>query len=613
MKFRARISSIVFLAGMLFALSLAAPSCVFAQKQTDDISLWSRGDKCYLCRESSMPVWPVIPNRILDRGEPFTLEVEMPEGFEITAWGSSKAFALHPKPLMIPGNMESQQKGDKVVYKIEFPAKPAKLTDDNLNFKEKDKCVRAAIMINPGDAEEGEYPLGFKILAKDGEVLSRLDAAGVVLPALKGKTPERMRVEVFDYAGYKNPEFKKEFKKIILKAGINQMSNMRYYDSNDTVAQQLRNEGVNANWLLFWHRHSIDDFIAEKYPEVRPLDKNGEPKDEGLCHTWCIKNSELVKDRLKEFIKKKVVGKYDGVTNDNEEKALTRKTGEPRGDLYTPMTLELFHKRAGIEEDVELTPEVIAEKYADEWVDFRCWQSAKMSSILSQALLEVDPGIAYGYYSGHKYVGDLAGFSKSMYATDWEMLARLGGIHFGSSGYYGSVDDYAATTEALDPIPHIPAEMFIENFVSFGRDMPEPDIFTYRLMNSLMYGSGGFAVWYAQVLDGAAFHSISRVASITAQIEDFLLDGTRCDQELALGANVDKNAVFAYRLGAKRLVVLLNHSGKKRIFRYGWKKDIIKPDTVEIVSGKNYGDSQFFTVQLEPKSFAVFITLSEGN
>jgi hypothetical protein len=388
---------------------------------------------------------------------------------------------------------------------------------------------------------------------------------------------------------------------------------MRYYDSDDTVAQQLRSEGVKANWLLFWHRHSMDDFIAEKYPEIRPLDEDGKRNEDGLCHTWCIQNSELVKESLKEFIKQKVVGRYDGVTNDNEEKALTRKTKQPRGDLYTPITLELFRERADIPADTELTPEIIAEKYADEWVDFRCWQSARMSAILSQALFEVDPSIAYGYYSGHKYVGKLAGFSKSMYATDWELLAETGGIHFGSSGYYGSIDDYKATTEALAPIPHVPAEMFIENFVSFNRDMPEPDIFTYRLMNSLMYGNGGFAVWYAQVLDGAGFYSISRVSAIAAEIEDFLLDGERCDDKLALGANVDPDAVFAYQLGAKRLIVIINHSSSERMIRFGWKKKIIKPDTVEILSGKNYGDTHYFNVKIEPKSFKIYMTLSEGN
>jgi activator of HSP90 ATPase len=155
--------------------------------------------------------------------------------------------------------------------------------------------------------------------------------------------------------------------------------------------------------------------------------------------------------------------------------------------------------------------------------------------------------------------------------------------------------------------------MFIENFVAFNRAMPTPDDFTYRLMKSVMYGSGGVAVWYAQVLDAAAYSAIAKVSAVTTEIENFLLDGTRCDKDLAIPPMFDKKAVFAYKLGEKRCVVVFNHSGKNKKIRLSWRTFINKPDTVELVTKRQLAASKVLDANLKPHSFAVFVTLSEGN
>lgn len=596
--------------------------CSIANTQTssDTLKFWPRGNLAYLISGSSTPLWPELPKDSYELNEPLVLVMEMPKGFEIVAFGKSTAFALHPEPLIVPAAIESTCKTDKVIYRIKLPASPTALIKDNRKLRAKDLVARAALLINPGRIEPGEYPIKVSLGTEDGrKKWADLNATAHVLPPLKGQRPKRMRVEVFDYAGYTNADYRKGLADVILASGINNISNMRYYDSNDTIAQQLRKYGVKANLLLFWHNIGME--ISKSMPEILTVDADGNPIEithgwpvvVSICHTWAIQNREKMNEALIKYLEKKLVGRYDGVINDNEEKAFTKGRKQIRGDLYTPITMELFRKRAGVSADVELTPEVITAKYAEEWIDFRCWQSAQMSSIFSKAVSELDPTLTYGYYSGHKYVGELAGFTRYMYATDWELLVETGGLHFGSSGYYGSIKDYAATTEALGDIPHIPAEMFIENFSDFVRPMPAPEEFSYRLMNSLMYGSGGFAVWYMQVLDGAGFYAISKVSAIAAEIEDFLLDGQRCDEELVIPPAFDKKAVFAYRLGARKLVVVINHSAKAKNVRLTWRKPIAKPNTVEIVTSRNLAASGIMDAKLPPKGFAVFVTLSEGN
>ncbi|MFI4912602.1 MAG: hypothetical protein ACIAQZ_13125 [Sedimentisphaeraceae bacterium JB056] len=601
----------------LILMTMALCSASFAED--GGLFLWPRVDKAYLCRNYNMPVWIQIPESFVGTDGNIKLEITMPEGFEVSGLGSSTKFAVQPSPLMVPDEILNEKKDGKTIAVLTMPSSPADQTEDKLHYsKGQAKAYRISVLVNPGESETGSYDITAKLVRNsDGSEVS-FSGQFIVLDELASKSPERMRVEAFDYAGYKNPVFKQAIMDAISGSGINVVTNMRVFNSDDTIAQLMKDKGVKPSLILFWH--NIIPEIAKKYPEAYPLDKDGNRVTKpdfllknNICHTWCINNKDKVKEILKDYFKENVVGKFTAVTNDNEEKALARDGSYIRGDVYTPMTIDAFKDFAGIDSDEVLNPEIIVEKYPQKWVDFRCWQSAQMSSMMSEALFETDPSIEYGYYSGHKYVGNLAGFTKNMYATDWEVLAEQGGIMFGSSGYYGSTDDYSATTKALGYIPHIPAEMYIENFLDFKREMPEPDKFSYRLMNSLMYGSGGFAVWYLQVLDGAAYSAISNVSAIAAEIEDYILDGERCDDQMLLAPTIDKDAVFAYKLGEKRVVVFINHSSKGKTVRYGWKKPIPKPDTVEIVSGKKYADSTTISANIKPKGYAVFVTLSQGN
>lgn len=592
--------------------------CCICIGQTS-VKLWSRDDKCYLVSNASMPIWPAVPEEALG-SEPLIMTIEMPKEFKITATGNDDSFALQPNPLLIVKKVESKLIGENIEYILEF-SPDVQIPKDDRIYKPGERCARAAIMINPGKSVPGQYPITIKLKTKnETKKWDDLKASAYVLPELKNRKPKRLRTELFSYDNYKSCEFKNEFINTIAASGINNISMMRLEKDSNNIAQQLRKKGIKANILVFWHNIGMD--ISSRIPDVLTVDAQGVPVkikenqwpvSASICHSWCIQNKEKFENALEQYIQQNIADRYDGLTNDNEESALTRDKKEIKGDLYTPVTIELFRSRAGIDKNEKLTPDVIVEKYADKWVQFRCWQSVQMSAMLSETLHKAAPKLTYGYYSGHKYVGELAGFSENMYATDWDLLAKEGKIDFGSSGYYGSTDDYYATTTALGGIPHVPAEMFIEGFGDFARPMPEPNEFAYRLMNSLMYGSGGFAIWYAQVLDGAGFYAISKVSDIAAEIENYIIDGVRCEDELIIPPMFDRNAVFAYQLGQKRLVVLINHSGKTKNVQISWKKPISKPDTVEMISGKHFGSSQIMDASLSAKSFAVFITLSEGN
>lgn len=590
---------------VLLFVCLLSPCLWGAKKEAkswnaERFEFWPRLDTFYLVRDNAMPVWIAIPPSAQSADAETVLSISMPKGFDIVSWGKSLDFAVQPKPLVIPKAIKRSVNENGSLFELTLP-------EDIV----KNVCPRVALLVSCGDSVTGEYPVSMKLVRGD-DVVEQLNGKAIVLDKLNGVRPKRLRTEVFSYPDYKDATFKSAIEDAIRKSGLNVIThNMNFADTPDTLPKRLRQKGVEAWILFFWSKFT--SHVTDTYPEAMILKADGKPDPKHFSYAWCMQHPNEFKALLVDYIRKNVTGKYDGILNDNEEAALTRNRKGIRGDIHSPRNIESFRKFASLPADEKLTPEIIARKYGDKWVDFRCWQSTWMARQLADAIDEADPTLGYGYYSGHKYTGALAGFTRDFYATDWDMLAKDGGIRFGSSGYYGSLADYQTTTRALHGKPHVPAEMYIQNFLDYARTIPSADVFEYRLMCAALYGGGGFGVWYAQALDGGAYYAIANATRVLSEIEDYILDGKDVSSEVILSGGLDRNAMFAMQLGARRLVVVFNHSYKPRDYRLVWKKQIPQPDTAEVRTGTKLGAAKVITGRLEPRSYAVYVTLSEGN
>ena len=566
------------------------------------VRLWPRGDSCYLCAETSMPMWPEFPTESLSLSKPLVLTAEMPAGFQIETFGVSTSFALHPKPLIVPTSIESSTINDRVVYEVHLPIPPTS------------GSVRPALLVHPGNHPPGEYEARLGLRTEEGyDIWQDSTAVLDVLGKLAGRLPQRLQIAVCDYAGYENALFKQAIADAVLDSGINSIWNMHYYDMLDTVAQQVRPEGVKAGWLWFWRDYRTT--ITDEYPQARELNAAGVPEPDSLCYTWCIQNPNEVVPFLADVIQgMNTPDKYDIIINDNEETAISSDHSTVYGDLYTPITLDTFRAQAGIAPHIELTPEIIAADYPDQWVAFRCWQSAQMALLLSEAIELADPDMLYGYYSGYEYTGQYEGFSRETYSTDWTLLPGAG-LHFGSAGYYGGVNDIASTANALGDIPFIPGEMFFLNFLDQTGTMPDPDGFAFKLMRSAIYGGGrgGVMVWYLQVLDAAGFSAIRTVSSVLAEIEDVLIDGVRCDDAIMISPELDLDSVFAYETDARRIVMVFNSTGQSKQGSLNSQAAITEPDTFELPCGAWLGGASNLPVDLDPYTFTVFVTQKRAD
>jgi len=564
------------------------------------VVLWPRGDVAYVCSGSAMPIWPELPDEAIGCGKFLQLSVEMPVGFEISAYGKSTLFAMQPKPLVIPLSMTSSVSGDKIEYLFTLPVPP--ITGS----------PKLALLVDPGDMAQGSYPMTIGLKSIDG-VLNWADNSATieVIEPLAGVRPKRVQVAIYDYADYVDQDYKDGMTEIYRKSGTNYLHNMAYYSSTDTIAQRLKGDGVKAGWVWFWSKHTRA--ITNEYPEAKQRNNWGDLIYDTLCYTWCIENREIAVDLLTEYIRQSdTPKKYECIINDNEERAVND-NGTPAGDLYTPITLEAFRSFAGIDASVVLTSVKIATDYIDQWIEFRCWQCAEMADILGEAIKAYDSEMLYGLYSGYKYTGIYTGHTKKNYSVDWDLMADVESLDFGNAGYYGQA--YVTTTvNAIAPKAFVHGEMYINNFLT----QPDPPIasdFFYTLMYSIYTGGGkgGVGVWYGQVLDGAGFLAVSKTAELTAQVEDYLLDGQRCDSELNLPGNLYSNYIYAYKISDdKRLVTVFNPYSYSINVTLSWKTLPDGLETIELQSSQMTSDPKVMSGIIPARSMKVFETTVVG-
>ena len=576
-------------AALLFLIGLTAS--VLAETAT----FWPRDNIAYLCREAAVPVWIKLPSDSLTMAKPLELKITMPAGFMVTAYGSSTQFAMQPVPISVPTSMNSQIVNSDVVCKIMLPT-PASAGN-----------VRVAVLITPGSADPSSYSVKLDLKTQDGSYTWPTYAATAkVLESLGKNRPEQIQISVFDYADYANSEYKSGMVELFGKSGFNYIHNMNYYSSTTTIAQQLRSNGVKAGCIWWWQKHAYG--ITSVYPQARRLDMVGVPIIGSLCYAWCIQNPLLAKDALVDYLTDiDTPDKYDCIFIDNEEKALDD-SGNPQGDLYTPLTLEAFRAFAGIPSSVTLSPAVIKANYPNEWIDYRCWECAQMAMILGQAVKQYDPQMDFGIYSGYEYTGQYEGFSKQAYSMDWNLMQANPYIDFGCAGYYGTAY-VASTAAAIYPKNMMPGVMYMENFYSTSVP-PTPDEFAFRLMQETMLAGakGGFAIWYGQVLDGAAFSAVSSVAGNIARIEDILVNGTRCDSQLTV-SGISSSYVYAYELSADRkAVVVLNPEYSSKQISITWNQMLPDLITIDLAANQSIPDPAAITKTMPARSYSIFLT-----
>ena len=561
---------------------------------SESVALWPRTEEnlAFACRNSAMPIWPKLPVIAVADQNALVMSLTMPKEFEIKTYGTSPDFAIHPAPLYVPTGITSTIDGDLVTYEISLPVPPDSISSD----------IRPALLLDVNDMPIGDYTItmGLKT-ADDSKTWEDANGTITVLDELEGRKPERLALSVHDYVDYNDTDFRNAIADAAEKSGISEIVDRKLEADPCVISQQLISKGVDATASWFWERDG--SVITDANSDARIEDVNGDPVDDALCYTWCIANPNEAKAALVAHFTVNLRD-YTGILNDNEEKAYDG--SEVYGDLYTPLTINEFKSQYSIS-DPDLTPAEIAQYYSTEWVEFRCWQSQKMSELLYEAVKQVDSGIEYGVYSG--YPGDS---TRRQYSWDWAVASDANYLDYGTAGYGASIPTLQSANAALGDVPFIPAINYIVNFGS-KRLLPGPDEALFELLWPLFYSGsdGGIGFWYLQVMDGAGFHAMSKYSSVVSQIEDVLIDGSDAKSSLdILPSDLDTNDVFAYTSGDTKAVAIFNHDDIVKSYALRWTGTAA--DNVdfsrELTGGECMDNPDVLSGELAPNSCHIYVS-----
>ncbi len=569
----------------------------------DDTSsgfLWRRGDHGYLCAGAETPLWITLPKEAFETGRSPVLTIRMDWRIRIVTHGTSGSAFFQPPPLVVPESITHTEPdvSGRRTWTLVLPAE--------VENHASGKGPRMALLCRPRKRmKPGRTRLELSLTGFASATIA-ID----VLPPLRGITPKRIRVGAFTYAGYDNPRYRAGIVRTSLASGMNDLMLMHAPpEGQRTLVEMFRKGGGRTGVVYGWDDRQS---IADQFPDARRLDADGKPIAGKISYCWAFEHREEVVAALAELIRKhNTPRRFDVIINDTEEGALV--DGKAQGDLHSPIAIARFREQAGIADDVELTPERIAEDYPHEWVDFRCWESTEWAGLLREAMRVADPTLLAGYYSGYHNAAAKADRTgqplgtRAGYSTDWEMLGAAGILDVGSAGYFGGASDLHQTRRALAGTPFIPGEMHIANFLHYRRVPPEPETWAYRLMWAVMTGGGeGVWTWYLQVYDAAAFWAHDRVAQVCAAIEDIVLDGHDITHQLALPEGLSAGHVFAHRKGTRLSVVVLN-PGEAIDAEIRWRKPIPGAVAREVLTRESSDAETGIHVSVPSRGFRAYV------
>ena len=111
-----------------------------------------------------------------------------------------------------------------------------------------------------------------------------------ILPPMRGVTPRKMRVGAFTYAGYENPRYRRGIVRTALASGMNDLMLMHAAPGGTRTVIELFREGGGRTGVVYgWDDRRA---IADRFPDARRLDADGEPADGKISYCWAFEHRD---------------------------------------------------------------------------------------------------------------------------------------------------------------------------------------------------------------------------------------------------------------------------------------------------------------------------------
>jgi hypothetical protein len=274
---------------------------------------------------------------------------------------------------------------------------------------------------------------------------------------------------------------------------------------------------------------------------------------------------------------------------------------------FSPFTLGIFAKEYGIKE--KLDKGVIKEKYMDQWIDFRCKELGKISSILKKIANKYD--LEFNFYAA----GAMK-ITRKRYSIDISEL-DANRLYLGGSWFSDDTEKINAVSQKAK-IP-----------LSFSVHMCDIDRTGWKeaviLRRVIMNNGGGVLLWYELGFNGTQLTAIANVTRLTARYEKFLQHGktgvfglmknkiiysksnpTPREIKKSLWGDIksNKTGLFVYELDGEFLALLVNDTPAVSNIELEFEKS--KGKIKEFFSGKSYESNKIYNIRLGAFQIAAF-------
>ncbi len=520
-----------------------------------------------------------------------TVIVTLPEGVEydsfVTAWANpDKPYvSACPAPEESAYPAEVEQNGDKLIMK--FPA----------GAFAKPEHTWLTLVLNVGDLPVG--PAAVKVeLSTSGNQLYTENIALDIRPELSGAR-SRTPLIIWNFQGL-DDEFIPVYMDGLVKAGANRFYEMREETPGRTAVVDYQKQFDTVHGTAFFGER-----IAKYF------EKNGLPEelkgrtDIVYDNAWLLDNPDVMEPMLRDYYKFLMDGKnFQVIIYDAERGAFKKRGAQIVGDL-TEYSLKKFGSLFNIPEE-ELSPEVIAAKYQNEWTRYCCLQSMQLAKFANLIAKKYYPGSSFEVYSGYEYdASPNENLTRMTYAVDWKVM-REAGMDAAGCGYFGSPEEIAHTAEAVDGVcPMLPAEMYMEGFRTPGVPAPRLNVenFAFRLIESYLAAGGrGIQLWYGAVMHGGALAALDIYTTFEFQTSEFLNGARRVDTAEVAKVSPKQAEVYVhcFEKDEKMMVIVLNPTDKPSVTRLIFKDKSVKPAVVRL-EPFSYDIREYGTIRLQIK------------
>lgn len=402
-----------------------------------------------------------------------------------------------------------------------------------------------------------------------------------VLPQLAGIQPRKLCISLYaQMQGNLPGEVEAAIFNTYKLAGVNELFLETTRQNNDfTMMFFLELEN-------FGYYRSVPDFepLMQKYPQLRAKTATGRHRGDVSLTALADMEAQIAGELQAVFATLKL--RYPGLKKlfwDFEHDPFTGLYAD-----YSDLALAKFIRDYQIPE-TSLTPQIIRQKYADRWIEFRTAELARAVAVIRRAANA--NGLQLVMYSDYATAD-----CPRIYGLDWKFIRSAADMVY--CGYGRDAGIIARTRELTAPSPLVFGVLTNSGSSTYQRAV---------LLRRILDSRGGVLCWYERGAGVLELLEIAAVTRVVSQCEDIIISGTAQTPE-GLRTTAMPGQIVTRQLDGDIVTFILNEENASCRVRITFPYPVR-----DLNSGRVYPAGKQLNLRIPAMQFAAFIKESATN